>query len=117
MTVGIPTGGRGRGLCPTATHCPASHPTTTCSSYIPEPKCFLHAASAEAKQLWTVASLLLMARAAAPVRLAIVALLVGASMAALPCRLWRPQLARLGGLCALIFVFTLIGGWLGGAGS
>lgn len=76
---------------------------------MPEPKTFLHHASAEAKQLWIVAVLLIMARAAAPVRLAAAALLVAATLGALPRRLWQPQLVRLGGLCALLFFFTLIG--------
>ncbi|KAL4425750.1 hypothetical protein ABPG75_009766 [Micractinium tetrahymenae] len=79
------------------------------SSYIPEPKTFLHHASAEAKQLWTVGVLLVMARASPPVRLAIAALLLAATVAALPARLWRSQLARLGGLCAVLFFFTIIG--------
>ncbi len=79
------------------------------SSYVPEPKTFLHFVSAEAKQLWTVGVLLVMARASPPVRLAIAALLIAATIAALPARLWRPQLGRLGGLCAVLFFFTLIG--------
>ncbi len=79
------------------------------SSYVPEPKTFLHHASAEVKQLWTVAVLLLMARASAPVRLAVVGVLALATMAALPRRLWEPQLLRLGGLCGVLFFFTLIG--------
>ncbi len=80
-----------------------------CSAYVPEPKTFLHHASAEAKQLWMVAVLLVTAGASAPVRLAAVALLVGATVAALPQRMWEPQLKRLGGLCALLFIFTAIG--------
>lgn len=87
---------------------------STDSSYVPEPKTFLHHASAEAKQLWTVAVLLIMARAAAPVRLAVAALLVAATISALPRRLWEPQLVRLGGICAVLFFFTLIGGWWAG---
>lgn len=82
-----------------------------CSSYVPEPKTFLHYISAEAKQLWTVGVLLVMARASPPVRLAIAVLLLAATVSALPPRLWRPQLARLGGLCAVLFFFTLIGAW------
>ncbi|PRW58940.1 serine threonine- kinase Nek1 isoform X5 [Chlorella sorokiniana] len=79
------------------------------SSYVPEPKTFLHHASAEVKQLWTVAVLLLMARASTPVRLAIVAVLALSTVASLPRRLWEPQLLRLGGLCGVLFFFTLIG--------
>jgi len=51
-----------------------------------------------------------MARASPPVRLAIAAVLVGATIVALPRRLWQPQLLRLGGLCGVLFFFTLIGG-------
>ena len=80
------------------------------SSYVPQPRTWLHGASAEAKLLWTVAALLTMARAAPPVRLAAAAALLAATIAALPRRLWQPQLVRLGGLCAVIFFFTLIGG-------
>ena len=91
-------------------------PSPSRSSYVPEPKTLLHYASAEAKQLWTVGVLLVMARASPPVRLAIAALLVAATMAVLPARLWRPQLARLSGLCAVLFFFTLIGVWACGDG-
>ena len=76
---------------------------------MPEPKTPLHWASAEAKQLWSVAVLALMARASTRLRLAIVALLVLATTLTLPPRLWRPQLARLAGLCSVVFVFTAIG--------
>lgn len=77
---------------------------------MPEPKTFLHHASAEVKQLWTVAVLLLMARASTPVRLAVVGVLALSTVAALPRRLWEPQLLRLCGLCGVLFFFTLIGG-------
>lgn len=80
-----------------------------CSSYVPTPRLFLHSISAELKQLWMVASLLIMARAAPVVRLVVAGVLVAASVAALPRRLWQPQLLRLGGLSAVIFFFTLIG--------
>lgn len=84
-------------------------PRHLCSSYVPEPKTFLHHASAEAKQLWMVGVLLVMARASPAMRVVIVALLALATMAALPRRLWEPQLKRLGGLCAILFVFTALG--------
>ena len=42
------------------------------------------------------------------------ALLLAATVAALPRRLWGPQLRRLAGFCALLFVFTAIGGWAEG---
>lgn len=90
-----------------------------CSSYVPEPKTFLHHASAEAKQLWMVAVLVAVSGAGAPpVRTAAAALLLLATVAALPRRLWEPQLRRLGGLCALMFVFTAIGkrGWVWAGG-
>ena len=91
--------------------------TPTPSSYVPEPKTFLHHASAEVKQLWTVAVLLLMARAATPVRAGIAALLVAATMLALPRRLWQPQLLRLGALSGVLFFFTLIGAQAGAWGD
>jgi hypothetical protein len=56
-----------------------------------------------------VAVLLVTAGASPPVRLTAVALLAVTTMAALPRRMWEPQLKRLGGLCALLFVFTAIG--------
>ena len=61
-----------------------------------------------------VGALLLSTRASTPARLLLAAVLAGATAATLPPRLWRPQLLRLGGLCALIFVFTALGGWVGG---
>ena len=92
-------------------------PSPSCSSYVPEPKTFLHHASAEAKQLWIVAVLLITASAPAAVRLAAVALLLTATIAALPRRLWGPQLRRLAGFCALLFVFTAIGRRAEGCGT
>lgn len=79
---------------------------------MPEPRTFLHHASAEAKQLWVVGVLLVMAGASSPaMRLAVVALLAAATAAALPRRLWEPQLKRLGGFCAILFLLTAVGGW------
>jgi general transcription factor 3C polypeptide 2 len=79
------------------------------SSYIPEPKTLLHHASAEAKQLWVVAALALMARTSTPMRLLVCSFVAAATIASLPPRLWRPQLLRVGALSALIFVFAAAG--------
>lgn len=42
-------------------------------------------------------------------RLALVALVALITIAGLPPRLWRPQLMRVGGLCAVIFLFSALG--------
>ena len=60
-------------------------------------------------QLWLLVLLVLMARASAAARLALSAGLAGLTMAALPARLWRPQLRRLGTLALILFTFTAIG--------
>ena len=59
-------------------------------------------------QLWLVVLLVLMARASAAARLALTAGLAGLTAAALPPRLWQPQLKRLGTLAAILFAFTAI---------
>ncbi len=82
---------------------------TPYASYVPEPRGFLHEASAEAKQLWVIGALALMARSSTPGRAAVAAAIAAGTVAALPARLWRPQLARVGGLAALIFIMTAAG--------
>lgn len=79
------------------------------TAYVPEPATFLHAISAEAKQIWIIGVLAIMSRASTPMRLALVAVVAAITMISLPPRLWRPQLLRLGGLCAFIFCFTAFG--------
>lgn len=79
------------------------------SSYVPQPFTFLHAVSAEAKQVWMVGVLVIMSRASIPMRLFIVSVVSLLTIAALPRRMWRPQLTRLAVLCALIFTFTASG--------
>ena len=60
-------------------------------------------------QLWLLALMVVMARASAPARLMLTAGLAGLTAAALPARLWRPQLTRLGTLALVLFTFTAIG--------
>ncbi len=60
-------------------------------------------------QAWLLVLLVLMARASATARLSLTMALAAMTAAALPGKLWRPQLRRLGTLGALIFVFTAIG--------
>ena len=59
--------------------------------------------------MWLLVLLLLLARAPVAARLMLAAATAALSAAALPPGLWRPQLRRLGGLAALMFVFTAIG--------
>ncbi len=61
-----------------------------------------------AAQLWLLVLLVLMARASAAARLALTAGLAGLTAAALPRRLWQPQLRRLGTLSAVLFALTAI---------
>lgn len=60
-------------------------------------------------QIWLLVLLLYMARASAVMRLAIGAACAVLTVAALPARLWRPQLRRLGLLALFLFVFSAIG--------
>lgn len=83
--------------------------TVPYSSYVPEPKTFLHNASAEVKQLWIIAILILISRGSTSLRLIITGIIALATIIALPPRIWKPQLIRLAGITGLIFVFTAIG--------
>jgi len=60
-------------------------------------------------QIWLLVLLLLLARASVSMRAALAGATAALSAAALPPGLWRPQLRRLVGLSALIFVLTAIG--------
>ena len=60
-------------------------------------------------QVWLLALLVYMARASAVMRLSIAAGCALLTAIALPPRLWKPQLRRLGLLALLLFVFTAIG--------
>lgn len=53
--------------------------------------------------------LILMARVSNPMRITLVGTVAALSIAALPYRLWKPQLLRLAGLCAFIFCFAAFG--------
>ncbi|KAK9834986.1 hypothetical protein WJX81_002240 [Elliptochloris bilobata] len=79
------------------------------SSYVPAPRTALHDVHAVIKQVWLLLLLLLLARASLGARFALAAATAALSAVALPPGLWRPQLRRLGGLAALLFVFTAIG--------
>ncbi|KAK9840235.1 hypothetical protein WJX74_006035 [Apatococcus lobatus] len=79
------------------------------SAYVPAPKGFLHYLSAPNKQVWLLATLWIVAGARTPVRLAMTAACALVSVAALPSRLWRPQLWRLARLSFFIFVIVAIG--------
>ena len=79
------------------------------SSYVPEPSYFLHEISAEVKQLWIVGAVLAMARASPTGRMCVALTIAAIAVAGLPPRLWRPQLMRVGGLCAFVFIMTAFG--------
>jgi len=84
-------------------------PLSRRSSFVPAPATFLHGVDARIKQLWLVCLYVLVARSAPPVRLGIAAGVAAVTAATLPPRLAVSQLARLGALCAVIFLFTAIG--------
>ena len=60
-------------------------------------------------QLWLMALIGMMARCSPASRLIIALSIAVLTALALPQKLWRPQLKRLGTLALLIFVFTAIG--------
>ena len=78
-------------------------------SYVEAPASALHALDPRVKQLWLLALLLLPGKLALSAKFALAAALAAVTAAALPRRVWAPQLRMLGGLCALLFVFTALG--------
>lgn len=78
------------------------------SSYVPHPRTPLHFVDARLKQLWLLALLILVPRLPWQARLGAVGVIVGLSLACLPRRLARAQLARLLPLAALVTVATAL---------
>lgn len=79
------------------------------SSYIAEPRSFLHDIHALLKQARLVVVLGVAARSRAPVQLGLCLLTAAATIISLPRRLWGPQLKRLGLFSLLLFVMTALG--------
>jgi len=72
--------------------------------YLQEPRTPLHYVDARIKQLWLVTLLALSARAPVPFKVLAGGVVVGASVACLPRRLWKAQLSQLSWICALLFL-------------
>ena len=78
-------------------------------SYIEAPASALHALDPRVKQAWLLVLLLLPGKLVVSAKFALAAALAAVTAAALPRRVWAPQLRMLGALCALLFVFTALG--------
>lgn len=78
-------------------------------SYVPNPEGFMHRTSAEMKQLWTIALLIIVSRSPTSIQLLIPVSVALTTLVALPKRLSRPQILRVATLCAAAFILTLLG--------
>eukprot|EP00890_Picochlorum_soloecismus_P002554 jgi/Picsp_1/329/NSC_00328-R1_cobalt transport protein len=79
------------------------------STYVPLPVTFLHRVMPELKLLWVVGLLFLLATGSLTFRLLMTLLVSCISVVALPERLWKPQLLRVGVLSLLVLVMTACG--------
>lgn len=80
------------------------------SSYVPQPRTFLHYMMPEIKMLWIVGILFIMAKASSSsFRLGLTGIIMLVTMLTFPRRLWKPQLLRVLAVSSLIFVFTACG--------
>ena len=79
------------------------------STYVPRPVTFLHRVMPELKVLWVVGLLFLLATGSLTFRLIMTLLVCCISVLALPERLWKPQLLRVGVLSLLVLVMTACG--------
>ncbi|KAK9804564.1 hypothetical protein WJX73_000023 [Symbiochloris irregularis] len=82
---------------------------TPYSSYIADPRSFLHDVHPIIKQVWLVVVLGTAGRAPAAVQASLCLVTVLQTISTLPPRLWQPQLKRLGLLCTVILLFVCIG--------
>ena len=79
------------------------------STYVPRPVTFLHRVMPELKVLWVVGLLFLLATGSLRFRLVMTLLVCCISVVALPERLWKPQLLRVGVLSLLVLVMAACG--------
>lgn len=79
------------------------------SSYVPEPVTVLHRINPVIKQLWLMTLLVIIARATPLVRSLVAAGIAMITIAALPRRLWQPQLRRLAYIALFVFLVTATG--------
>lgn len=79
------------------------------STYVPRPVTFLHRVMPELKLMWVVGLLFLLATGSLTFRLLMTLLVSCISVVALPGRLWKPQLLRVGVLSLLVLVMTACG--------
>jgi energy-coupling factor transporter transmembrane protein EcfT len=84
-------------------------PAVPIGSFVSSPTSPLHRMDARLKQAWLGALLVLPASGSPEDKLATCAALVLVSAAALPRRVWQPQLKSLGAVCLLFFVAVAIG--------
>ena len=84
-------------------------PAVPIGSFVSSPTSPLHRMDARVKQAWLAALLLLPASGSVDDKIATCALLTATTVAALPRRVWRPQLQSLMTVCAVFFVAVAIG--------
>ena len=84
-------------------------PAVPIGSFVSSPTSPLHRMDARVKQAWLAALLLLPASGSVEDKIATCAWLTATTVAALPRRVWRPQLQSLMTVCAVFFVAVAIG--------
>ena len=84
-------------------------PTVPIGSYVSSPISGLHVLDPRVKQAWLAALLLFPPNGTAEEKVAVSIALALVTAAALPNRVYLPQLTAVVGLCAILFVFTILG--------
>lgn len=84
-------------------------PTVPIGSYVSSPISGLHVLDPRVKQAWLAALLLFPPNGTAEEKVAVSFALALVTAAALPNRVYLPQLTAVVGLCAILFVFTILG--------
>lgn len=84
-------------------------PAVPIGSYVSSPTSPLHCLDPRVKQAWLAALLLLPPNGTPEEKVLVCAALALATSAALPARVWRPQLTTLAGACAVLFALMVVG--------
>lgn len=84
-------------------------PAVPIGSYVSSPVSALHNLDPRVKQAWLAALLFFPANGTAGDKAGVCVALTLATAAALPPRVWRPQLTALASLCAILFFFVVLG--------
>jgi hypothetical protein len=84
-------------------------PAVPIGSYVSSPSSLFHVLDPRVKQAWLVALLLLPPNGTPQEKITVCFVLALVTAAALPLRVWRPQLKSLSGLCVILFLLMVAG--------